>query len=376
MTGIYLDWNATAPPNPQAMAVWMKAQQEYWGNPSSIHSYGQAARHHWDAARATVGRIMGCRASSVVFTGSGTEANNLAIHAALNGQESGQVIAAAIDHSSILRPLAAAHQQRLITLCVDHAARIDAQHLAQVLGPDTRLVCLQLANNETGTIQDVAALAAMVRERAEQAHIHVDACQGAGKIPIVVSDLGVDTVSMAGHKLGAPKGTGALLCLKAGPLAPLLHGGQQQSDRRSGTEDVAGALALASALASAADRMGEECARQQALLEDTFAVIVKALPAARWLAHDAQRLPNTLSLGCAGLRADPLLMRLDLAGICVSRGSACMAARREPSHVIQAMGLEPALAASVIRLSIGSSTTVADCQRFAETYIDLARQMT
>jgi len=374
---IYLDWNATTPPRAKALEAWLRIQQTDWGNASSIHEMGQSARHHWDAARASVGRDLGCRASSVVFTGSGSEANNLAIHASLHGVAAGGIVAAAIDHSSILRPLlaqtAAGHHQQLVA--VDGQGLIDQGALVEVLDGATRLVCLQFANNELGTQQDIPALVALVRKHAPQALIHCDACQGAGKVAIAAADLGVDFLSISGHKFGAPKGLGVLLCLRPGPVSPLIHGGQQQQDRRSGSEDVAGAVALASALAAATAELSSEGPRQRQLLEATYSSIKAALPELRWLGQGAPRLANTLSLAHPGLRSDPLVMRLDMAGVAVSRGSACMAARKEPSHVIRALGLREDLAASVIRISIGHSTSATEMEAFAEQYLKIAQQM-
>ena len=374
---IYLDWNATTPVRDVAADAWLATQRDDWGNASSIHSFGQSARHHWDAAKASVAKALGCRASSVVFTGSGTEANNLAIHAACKSHSSGNIIAAAVDHSSILRPLADRGDKGLIahTLRVDGNGLIAADHLVELLSDETRLVCLQFANNELGTCQPIAELTAIIRKHAPQALIHCDACQGVGKALIASQELGVDTLSISAHKFGGPKGVGALLCLKAGPMAPLIHGGQQQQDRRSGSEDVAGAAALAAALSAANAELENECPRQAKLLTDCFAQIQAVLPEAQWLGRDTPRLSNTFSLAHPGLQSDPLVMRLDMAGIAVSRGSACMAARKEPSHVIRALNLPEDVASSAIRISIGYHTTAEDMQHFAEAYADIAKKM-
>ncbi|TVR09515.1 MAG: cysteine desulfurase [Planctomycetota bacterium] len=372
---IYLDWNATAPPHGQALQAWQRIQEQSWGNPSSIHAAGQAARHYWDDARARIARAMGAKPSQLVITGSGSEASNLAIHASLQQQAPGLLVASHIDHSSILRPLAAQGAHRLHLLSVDQEGRIDADALRQVCNSDTRLVCLQWANNELGTLQDVPHLSAIVRECAPQAVILCDACQGAGKMEIQCAAIDVDFIAISGHKFGAPKGVGALLCRRPGPLAPLIHGGQQQQDRRSGTEDVAAAMAMAVALEHNLAQHLSEAPRQAKLLSDAFAAIHRELPQARWLGRQAPRLNNTMNLACPGIEADALMMRLDLEDIAVSRGSACMASRREPSHVIRSLGLDPAIASAAIRISIGHSTTAQEMEIFASTYVRIVRDM-
>lgn len=372
---IYLDWNATAPPQAQALQAWQRMQEQAWGNPSSIHAAGQAARHYWDDARARIARALGAKASQVVITGSGSEANNLAIHASVHQQPAGTLVAAAIDHSSILRPLAAQTAHQLQTLSVDGCGRIDQESLQRTCTSETRLVCLQWANNELGTLQDLPQLSALVRQHAPDARILCDACQGAGKTTIDLAALDVDFLSISGHKFGAPKGVGVLLSRRPGPIPPLIHGGQQQQDRRSGTEDVAAAVALAYALEASLEQHAAEDTRQRALLEHTFASIRQALPQARWLGQEAPRLSNTINLACPGIEADALMMRLDLEDIAVSRGSACMASRREPSHVIRALGLDAATAASAIRISIGRSTSAEDLATFSAAYTRIVSDM-
>ena len=373
---IYLDWNATTPLRQSALDAWVRTQTNDWGNASSIHTYGQSSRHHWDAAKARVAQHLGCRASSVVFTASGTEANNLAIHSACVEKPAGKILASAIDHSSILRPAAAQTTHQFITLHVNEDGQIIDEMLASSLDESVHLVCLQYANNELGTRQNIPQLVSIIRERAPQALIHCDACQGGGKSFIHAQDLGVDFLSISAHKFGGPKGVGALLFLRPGPIpSPLIHGGQQQQDRRSGSEDVAGAAALAAALEEAHDDLEHECRRQEQLLEACFTLIQNALPEARWIGHHAPRMSNTLSLAHPGLKSDPLVMRLDMAGIAVSRGSACMAARKEPSHVIRSLGISEELASSVIRVSIGHTTTAEECEQFAFAYVETAKAM-
>ena len=355
---IYLDWNASAPLAAPAKAVWLAVQEQSWGNPSSVHAIGQRARHTADVAKATTARLLGCKPHELIATSGGTEANALAIHAA----GPGPIVCTAICHSSVLRN--AEQAGPVVRSPVDGTGRVQL-----IVAPDTRLVCFQLANNELGTLQDVPALVAQVRASAPGAWIHLDACQGAGKIPCTFAAWGVDSVALTGHKIGAPVGIGLLYVRSGHKVVPLLRGGRQQQDRRSGTEDAAGLAALAAALTAAVEHQASESLRQGTLLAEAFARIQAARPRAVWLGQDAPRLANTLALGLPGLANEVLVQRLDLRGICVSTGAACMAARGEPSHVVAALGVPRDLARSVIRVSIGPGTTAADLHAFTDAYL-------
>jgi cysteine desulfurase len=377
---IYLDWNATAPLSPAARAAWLAAQDQAWGNPGSVHDLGQRARHQLDQAKATCARLLGCRSNELVVTSGGTEANALAIHAAVAGEHSthASILASAIDHSSVLRNAEA--RGRLLSLPVDQQGRLAPQTLTAALAeiaPQSSplLVCLQFANNELGTRQDVPSLVSAVRTAAPQARVLLDCAQGAGKAAIDLHVLDVDFASVAGHKFGAPKGVG-LLYVRGGIRVPaLIAGGRQQQDRRSGTEDAAALSALAAALSEALAHHEEEDVRQRMLLESAFARIGAALPQARWLARTAERLPNTMSLAHPGVANEALVMRLDLAGIAVSTGAACMAARGEPSHVIAALGVDAALVRGAIRVSIGTATTADELDAFVAAYVREVRAL-
>lgn len=357
----YLDWNATAPLRPVARAAWLAAQDAGWANPGSIHSQGQEARFILDEAKRTLARLLGAKASELVLTSGGTEANALAL-----AQARGPVAVSAVEHSSILRAVPDARR-----LPVDGAGRV----LVDDLAADTDLVAIQVANNETGICQDLPALIAAIRARAPQARILADACQGVGKTALALNALDLDFASIAGHKFGAPKGCGLLYARNGTRISPLLRGGRQQQDRRSGTEDPAMAAAMAAALTEAVAQHHAEDTRQRALLDSCFARISAALPAARWIGHAAVRLTNTLSLGHPGLNNEILVQRLDLRGIAVSVGAACMAGKGEPSHVIAALGIAPDLARSVIRVSLGWQTTAEELATFADTYVSEARSL-
>lgn len=356
----YLDWNATAPLRPSARDAWLAAQEQAWANPSSIHQAGQQARLMLDEAKRTIARLLGAKPHELVLTSGGTEANALALAQAPGAQAGARIAASSIEHSSILRNAPGAQ-----LLPVDgHGVP-----LLDTLSPDTALVAFQAANNETGTTPDIATVVATIRARAPQALILLDACQAAGKLPLDLRALGVDFASLAGHKFGAPKGCGALYVRNGVRLTPLLRGGRQQMDRRSGTEDPALPSALAAALEEALAHLAEESVRQRALLDETFSTIQAALPAAQWIARTAPRLANTLSLGHPGVDNELLVQRLDLRGHAVSVGAACMAGKGEPSHVIAALGIPRDLARGVIRVSIGHRTTAGELAEFAQAYI-------
>jgi cysteine desulfurase len=377
VTAIYLDWNATAPLTAAARTAWLAAQDDAWGNPGSVHDQGQRARHAIDQAKATCARVLGCRTNELIVTSGGTEANALAIHAAVESAakrgDPALILASAIDHSSVLRN--AELHGRLVKLPVDQHGRLHPHTVQEAMKDNPALVCLQFANNELGTRQDVSALVAAVRAIAPQTRVLLDCAQGAGKAVIDLRALDVDFASVAGHKFGAPKGVGLLYVKNGVRLPPLIAGGRQQQDRRSGTEDAAGIAALAAALSDAATHTEEEDIRQRLQLESAFARIALDLPRAQWLAHAVDRLPNTLSLAHPGIANETLVMRLDLVGIAVSTGAACMAARGEQSHVIAALGVAAELARGVIRVSIGPTTSAADLDAFVAAYVREVRAL-
>lgn len=372
--GVYLDYNATAPLAPSAQAAWLDVQSSGWGNPSSVHDRGQQARHRLDQAKGRIAAALGCRMSELISTSGGSEANALAIHAAFAGAPMGSsTVASAIEHSSVLRNAERAGPLR--TVGVDGDGRLLAASLAPALTPSTGLVCLQYANNELGTRQDVPALVGTIREQSPQARVLLDCCQGAGKDSIDLTALGVDFASIAGHKFGAPKGVGLLYARSGVAVDALIAGGRQQQDRRSGSEDVAGICALAAALESGLAHADQEATRQRALLADCWRELRRHLPECQWLAQGADRLSNTMSLAHPGVVNEHLVARLDLAGFEVSTGAACMAARGEPSHVIAALGLQRTLARSVIRMSIGVRTTADEITRFVAGYVKEVREL-
>ncbi|NII71436.1 cysteine desulfurase [Microbacterium ulmi] len=354
MTMLYLDNAATTPVRPEVLEAMMPFLTRWFGNPSSHHTVGEAAAEALGEARRRVARVLGMRASDVVFTSGGTEANNLAVKGiAVAAQLHGgarHVVTTPIEHESILESvdhLRRVHGFEVTHVPVDAGGRLDPDAVAAALRDDTAVLTFGYANNEVGTIQDVAAIAAVARERGIP--VHVDGVQAAGWLPL--SGLGADAISIAGHKVGAPKGTGALGVRGRIPLEPLLHGGGQERGRRSGTEDVAGAVGLATALELAEAERDAEAARLTVLRDAFISRVLVLVPSARLTGDSAHRLPATASFTFAGTSGEAVLLELERRGVVSSSGSACAAGSDEPSHVLLAMGIGPEVAQTAVRFT-------------------------
>lgn len=357
---LYLDNAATTPVRREVLEAMVPFLTTQFGNPSSHHTVGEAAAAALADARACVARVVGMRTGDVVFTSGGTEANNLAMKgiaiAAQDRAGSRHVVTSLIEHESVLESadyLARIHGFEVTLLPVDEAGRIDPDSLAAALRDDTALVSFGYANNEVGTVQDAAALATVAHERGIP--VHLDAVQAAGWLPL--SDTGADAISIAGHKVGAPKGTGALAVRGRIPLEPLLHGGGQERGRRSGTEDVAGAVALATALDLAEAESAEASARVTALRDAFVARVLREVPTARLTGDPVHRLPGTASFTFAGTSGEAVLLELERRGFVSSSGSACAAGSDEPSHVLVAMGIAPEVAQTAVRFTFPHAWT-------------------
>lgn len=353
---LYLDNAATTPVRPEVLEAMMPYLTRRFGNPSSHHSVGEDAAAALTDARARVARILGMRAGDVVFTSGGTEANNLAVKGIALGraQQAGSrhVVTTPIEHESILesaRYLERLHGFEVTLVDVDRRGKLSPDAAAAALREDTALLSIGYANNEVGTIQDVPAIAAVARERGVP--VHLDAVQAAGWLPLSAAELGVDAISLAGHKLGAPKGTGVLAVRGRVPLEPLLHGGGQERGRRSGTEDVAGAVGLATALELAEAGRAAASARVTVLRDRFVAQVLAAVPSAALTGDPADRLPGTASFTFAGTSGEAVLLELERRGVVSSSGSACAAGSDEPSHVLVAMGIAPEVAQTAVRFT-------------------------
>lgn len=370
MSLVYLDHNATTPLDPEVRAE-LDAASDVFGNPSSVHAAGQAARRVVDVARARVARLIGARPEEVVFTGGGTEADNLALlgaAAAMRAAGRPGVLASAIEHQAVLNPCR--HLESIgvpfATLPVDREGVLDLDSLAAAVAEGTGigLVSVMLANNDTGAIQPVAEVAARVRPRGIV--LHTDAVQAAGKLPIDVAALGADLLTLSAHKVGGPKGVGALVVRHGTPIGPLAFGGHQERGLRPGTENVPAIAGFGRACELAARRLDDDAARVRALRDRLEAAVVAKVSGTIINSAGAPRLPNTTNFAFAGVQGELLAIHLDLLGIAVSTGAACATGDREPSHVLVAMGRTPDEARSTLRVSLGRATTEDEVERAAE----------
>jgi cysteine desulfurase len=359
MRRIYLDHNATTRLHPDARAAMQPFLDEEFGNPSSIHGPGRAARDAVERARDHVALLAGASRDELVFTSGGTEGNNLAIRGAAESARAGdgrraRVLVSPVEHPSAAQAAQALAQRGFAVevLRVDGAGRVEPDELARRLGADVALVTVQLANHETGVIQPIAELAA--RARHEGAWFHSDVVQAAGKIPVDVRALGVDAATLSSHKLRGPKGAGAVFVRGGRALAPLTFGGHQERERRPGTENVPGVVGFGAA-ARLAREHGSEWASRLARLRDRLEAGLLALGARSNGA--APRVPNTANLGFDGADGESIVINLDLAGIAASTGAACTSGSIEPSPVLLALGQSRAEAASAVRFSLGPENT-------------------
>ena len=360
---IYLDYNATTPLAPAALEAMRPFLERVHGNPSSTHAAGREARAAIDDARYQIAALLGAKPGDVVFTGGGTESDNLAVIGLARAMvgKGRHLITAATEHHAVLQAFEWLEKHegfRVTYLPVDAAGAISAAQVSEALTPETTLVSLMSANNETGVLHPVREFAELCQQRGVL--FHSDMIQTCGKQPIPAAEF--DAVSIAAHKFHGPKGVGALILRTAQPLQAIAVGGAHENQRRAGTENVAGIVGMAAALACAQDGMQEEQARQKELRDRLWDGIQRLAPDAICNGLEADRLPNTLNVTFPGIDAQSMLMNLDLAGICASSGSACMVGSIEPSHVLLAMGVPADLAQSSIRFSLGKLTTAEEIE--------------
>jgi cysteine desulfurase len=362
---IYLDHNATTPLDPRVLDAMLPVLREGFGNPSSLHWFGQQSRAALDRARGEVAAIIGASPSEIVFTGSGTEADNLALRgvAAASREPRRKLLYSAVEHHAVVHTARALAEEGfpVEALRVGPDGLVDLDDMASKLDDGTALVALMLANNETGVVQPVAEVARLAHERG--ALVHCDAVQAVGKIEVDVAALGVDMLALSAHKFYGPKGVGALYVRRGTRLKALLRGGSQERNRRAGTENVAGIAGLGRAAEIARRELRSEAGRLAAL-RDALEALLLAIPGAR-RNGDGPRVPNTTNVSFQDVEAESLLMALDLMGIAVSTGAACAAGAVEPSHVLRGMGLAMERVQGSLRFSLGRSTTAEDVERAA-----------
>ncbi len=364
MKPVYLDHAATTPLLQEAAAAMLPYMTECYGNPSSLHSFGRAARQACARGRVQVAGLLGAAAAEIFFTSGGSESDNWALKGlAWAHQAQGRhIITSSVEHHAVLHACAWLEQQGFTVtyLPVDAAGRVTPESVVQALRPDTILVSIMTANNEVGTLEPIAAIGTLLRERGIL--FHTDAVQAAGHVPLDMRSLPVDALSLSGHKFYGPKGIGALYLRRGTAIAPLLHGGSQERGLRAGTENTAAIVGLGVAAEQAALQLSAEAARLRKL-RDMLADGIRQLPGA-WINGSDERLPGHLSFGLEGIASDVLLIRLDLAGFAVSAGSACSAGSLEPSHVLAAMGQSAVQAGAAVRVTLGRENTAAEVQRF------------
>ena len=373
---MYLDHAASSPVRREVLAAMTPYLTTEFGNPSSVHDAGQAARAALDDARRRVARVTGARAGDVIFTSGGTESNNLGIKgvavAALLDRGARHVITTAIEHSSVLesvRALERVHGFAVTILPVDRDGLVDPDAVAAAIRDDTALVAIGYANNEIGTVQPIAEIEAACTARGVP--LHVDAVQAAGWLSLgPAKPRQLRTLAISGHKMGAPKGSGALIAPARISLEPLLHGGGQERGRRSGTESVAGAVAVATALELADAERAAAVGRVSRIRDRFIADVLARVPGAALTGHASRRLPHVASFTIAGVNGETVLTDLERRGVIASSGSACSAASEDASHVLIALGIEDDLARTSIRFSLSSHAT--DLAGVADALADAA----
>ena len=363
---VYLDYNATTPLAPEVVDAVVAATRDLFGNASSVHHFGQQAKAALDSARSAVAALLGGDPSEVVFTSGGTEADNMAIRGAAEAAEATgrrHLVASAIEHEAVLNTLKALARRgwRTTLVPVDQSGIVSPDRVREALTNETALVSVMHANNEIGTIQPIAEIAAAAHERG--ALMHTDAVQSAGKTPLDVTALGADLVAISGHKLNGPKGAGALWVRRGTRMMPILTGGKHERSRRAGTENVPALVGFGVAAQLAHRKLTSEAVRLAALRDRLEARVLETVPGTAVNGARDSRVPNTTNISFDRVEAESLLIALDLEGIAVSTGSACSSGTLEPSHVLRAMGLPTHRTQNSLRFSLGLFSTDADVDR-------------
>lgn len=372
MSRIHLDHAATTPLLPEVLDEMVPYLTVTQGNPSSVHESGRVARAAVDRSRDRIAAVLGCAQREIVFTGSGTEADNLAMRGVLErwgGERGRHIVVSAIEHDAILETAHHLEETSVATLTIagcDRECRVSPEGVADAVTPETALVSVMFVNNETGAVQDIAAIADAVHRRNPGTLIHTDAVQAFGRIPFQPAELGIDLLSVSAHKLYGPKGVGALWIRHGVAVAAQNTGGGQERNRRSATENVAGIVGFAAAAELAAGVRDQEGQRQLDLCARLIAGVRELVPDAIVTAESAVKAPGFATFAFPGIRSDVLLAALDMDGVEASAGSACASGAPLPSHVLRAMGYPDELAAGALRCTTGRSTTARDVDAAAE----------
>ena len=368
MKRVYLDYAATTPTHPEVVKAMLPYFTDVFGNPSSIYSYGQEAKEALEKARKIVASFLGARDEEIVFTGSGTEADNFALEgvAFANEDRGNHIITSAIEHHAILETCHFLEKRgfQVTYLPVDKYGLVDPDSVRKAINSKTILVSVMHANNEIGTIQPIAEIAKVTKEAG--VYFHTDAVQTVGHLPITVNKLGVDLLSLSAHKLYGPKGVGVLYIRRGTKMVSFIHGGAQERNRRASTENVAGIVGLARACELAQGEIGDEAKRLVQLRDHLANGLIERIDNILLNGHPTQRLPNSVNVSINYVEGESMCLNLDLEGICASTGSACSSTNAEPSHVLLAIGLPPNRAYGSLRFTLGKWTTAKEIDRVLE----------
>ena len=367
MRRIYLDNAATTAVSPAVVEAMLPFFTQVYGNASSVHTAGREAKRALEAARRQVAKaIHAAVPQEIYFTAGGSESDNWAIKGVALARRTGHIITTAIEHHAVLHTCQWLEKQGFAVTClpVDEYGRVTAAQVEKALQPDTILVSVMMANNEVGTVEPIAEIGALCRARGIL--FHTDAVQAVGALPIDVQAMNIDLLSLSGHKFHGPKGVGALYIRKGVKIDNLVHGGAQERGFRAGTENLPGIVGLGKAIEMADAALAENAARMTTLRDRLIRGLMEAVPGTRLNGHPTQRLPNNVNLSFAGVEGEALLLRLDLAGVAGSAGSACTSGTLDPSHVLMALGLSEAAANGALRLTLGTDTTREDIDAVLE----------
>jgi cysteine desulfurase len=371
----YFDYNATTPVCPEVLEVHFEALRELFGNASSIHYYGQTAKQRLELARRQVAGLIGCHSKEIVFVSGGTEANNLAIFGMARRHGRPHIVTSAIEHPAVLNPCAQLEREgaEVSYVPVTPSGVVDPDQIRRALRPNTVLVSIMHVNNEIGTVQPVAEIARIAHEAG--ALMHSDGVQAAGRIPVDVGSLGVDLYSASGHKIYAPKGVGVLYVRKGVELQSLLFGGRHESQRRAGTENVPGAIAMGAAAALAQQNVTAESQRLEQLRNRLEFGILQKVPDTTVNGAAAERTSNTTNICFEGIEGESMVIALDLKGFSASSGAACSSGAVEPSHVLLALGQSKLRARSSVRFSLGRFNTAEQVDELIEAVVGAAAHL-
>lgn len=377
MKRVYLDHNATTPTHPEVVKAILPYFKEVFGNASSVHQFGQQARKAIDEAREKIANFIGASPKEIVFTSGGTEANNFALKGVVyaNEKKGKHIITSSMEHHAVLNPCKYLEKKgfKVTYLPVDKYGLVDPEEVRKAVTKETILISIIHANNEVGTIEPITEIGKIAKEIG--IYFHTDAAQTVGKIPVNVNELNIDLLSLSGHKIYGPKGIGVLYIRKGTRIQPLIQGGHHELNRRAGTENVPAIVGLGKAIEIAKATMEKESMRLTNLRNRLCSGIGEKIDYVRLNGHPGKRLPNTLNMSFEFVEGESMILNLDLKGIAVSTGSACTSGSLEPSHVLKAMRVDPAVAQGSIRFSLGKDNTEEDIDYVLEVLPEIVSRL-